>query len=52
MPIKEENPFEKKRSRKKIKKESGAIWGDGMCPYVPCKDYPNCKHVKGLRDEK
>ena len=23
-----------------------AICGDGMCPYVPCKDYPDCKHVK------
>lgn len=23
-----------------------AICGDGMCPYVPCKKYPNCNHVK------
>lgn len=26
-------------------KRTGAICGDGMCPYVPCKDYPNCKHL-------
>ena len=28
------------------KKYSGAICGDGMCPYIPCKNYPNCEHVK------
>jgi hypothetical protein len=26
--------------------EEGAICGDGMCPYVPCKDFPNCNHLK------
>jgi hypothetical protein len=25
-------------------KEKGAICGDGMCPYVPCKNFPNCVH--------
>ena len=29
-----------------MEKETGAICGDGMCPYIPCKDYPNCKHIK------
>lgn len=27
-------------------RQTGAICGDGMCPYVPCKNYPNCEHVK------
>lgn len=26
-----------------------AICGDGMCPYVPCKDCPNCVHVEDLK---
>lgn len=24
---------------------TGAICGDGMCPYVLCKDFPKCEHV-------
>ena len=28
------------------KKYAGAICGDGMCPYNPCKDYPKCIHIK------
>jgi len=24
------------------------ICGDGMCPYVPCKDYPECNHIKKI----
>lgn len=24
------------------------ICGDGMCPYVPCKDYPKCKHIEEI----
>ena len=27
-------------------KETGAICGDGMCPYIPCKDFPNCNHLE------
>ena len=27
-------------------KRSGAICGNGMCPYVPCKDFPKCNHTK------
>lgn len=27
-------------------KLGSAICGDGLCPYVPCKDYPNCEHLK------
>lgn len=26
--------------------EQGAICNKGMCPYVPCRDYPMCEHVK------
>ncbi len=33
-------------------KEKGAICGDGMCPYVPCKDFPKCKHVEAVIKEK
>lgn len=29
----------------------GAICGDGMCPYVPCMDYPKCKHIKEILKE-
>lgn len=25
-------------------KAVGAICGDGMCPYVPCINYPKCNH--------
>lgn len=32
--------------KKTESKYSGAICGDGMCPYVPCKDYPDCIHEK------
>jgi len=36
----------------KVKKEqNGAICGDGMCPYVPCKDYPKCRHIEGILKE-
>lgn len=28
------------------KEKTGAICGDGMCPYVPCKDFPDCEHYK------
>ena len=28
-----------------------SICGNGMCPYVACKDYPNCKHVKQVMEE-
>lgn len=24
----------------------GAICGDGMCPYIPCKKFPKCLHWK------
>ena len=23
-----------------------AICGDGMCPYVPCNDFPKCNHLE------
>jgi len=37
----------------KESKQSGAICGDGMCPYVPCVEYPKCKHIeKILKDGK
>ena len=26
-------------------KQSGAICGDGMCPYIPCEKFPECNHV-------
>jgi len=26
----------------------GAICGDGMRPYVPCINYPKCKHVENI----
>ena len=29
-----------------------AICGNGMCPYIPCKDAPNCEHVKKMFEEK
>ena len=25
---------------------SDVICGNGLCPYVPCKDFPKCNHVK------
>jgi len=28
-----------------------AICGDGMCPYVPCKDYPYCEHIKRILEK-
>ena len=28
------------------KTNSGAICGDGMCPYVPCKNFPKCGHLE------
>lgn len=28
-----------------------AICGDGMCPYVPCKDCPDCEHIKEIIKE-
>ena len=31
--------------------QTGAICGDGMCPYVPCKDYPKCIHIKKILEE-
>lgn len=27
------------------------ICGGGLCPYVPCKKYPNCKHIRDFREE-
>jgi len=30
---------------------SGAICGDGMCPYIPCKDCPVCVHFKNWEKE-
>ena len=21
---------------------------DGLCPYVPCKDYPKCRHTEHI----
>ena len=24
------------------------VCGDGLCPFVPCKDCPNCVHVDGV----
>lgn len=32
-------------------KRTGAICGDGMCPYVPCPRYPDCEHVKSILEE-
>lgn len=31
---------------KKEEMNNNAICGDGMCPYIPCKDCPDCNHVK------
>jgi len=31
----------------KNKIPTGAICGDGMCPYVLCKDFPKCGHDVG-----
>ena len=31
---------------------SSAICGDGMCPYIPCKNCPNCKHFKEMIRDK
>ena len=28
--------------------DAGAICGDGMCPYIPCVNYPKCKHVEEI----
>jgi len=25
---------------------TGAICGDGMCPYIPCRNFPNCNHLE------
>ena len=38
----------------KINNESytkDAICGDGMCPYIPCKDYPKCNHIEKILKE-
>lgn len=24
----------------------GAICGNGMCPYIPCVEFPKCQHIK------
>lgn len=32
-------------------KTKDVICGDGMCPYIPCKDYPNCKHIKEIKEK-
>jgi len=37
--------------KKKKKVFVGAICGDGMCPYVPCVNYPDCKHVEEIENE-
>jgi len=29
-------------------KESTAICGNGMCPYVPCEKYPYCEHIEQI----
>lgn len=29
-----------------------AICGDGMCPYVPCKDFPKCSHERKMKKYK
>ena len=31
-------------------KQTGAICGDGMCPYVPCLKFPECNHWKEQLD--
>jgi hypothetical protein len=36
-----------RRKRETVRVESsGAICGDGMCPYVPCSKFPKCTHLK------
>jgi hypothetical protein len=30
---------------------SGAICGNGMCPWIPCEDYPDCEHMKAFHVE-
>lgn len=32
-------------------KGMGAICGGGMCPYVPCVDYPHCEHIQKVMEE-
>lgn len=27
-----------------------AICSDGMCPYIPCKEFPKCKHIEEQLD--
>lgn len=31
-------------------KTNDVICGDGMCPFIPCKDCPSCKHFRELKD--
>jgi len=34
-----------------MKKYAGSICGDGMCPWLPCKDSPNCNHLKEFLED-
>ena len=54
----EENPMndldlmnEEELAILKPQSQKGAICGDGMCPYVPCKDFPKCKHTHSQEEE-
>ena len=32
---------------------TGAVCGAGMCPYIPCVDFPKCEHLeKDLKAKK
>jgi hypothetical protein len=40
------NAESKEARGEKRMRETGAICGDGMCPYIPCRNFPNCNHLE------